>query len=126
MGVWCLGIKRALIQSPIVTLDIHQYGIIVGECKDPDRLIVFADDTQARWVSTATMADYNTVAAVTIIQATGFLNGAPHRRKLIAHFHVEDFIDSWWSRGLFHTGLSNDTECYQYNGEPVPNIKPQK
>ncbi|KAJ7591584.1 Cleavage/polyadenylation specificity factor, A subunit [Mycena floridula] len=88
--------------------------------EDPGRLIVFAGDTQARWVSTATMTDYNTVAAgdrfgnlfvnrldpsisdkvdddtsgQMIIQAKGLLNGAPHKTKLIAHFHVGDLIMS--------------------------------
>lgn len=84
------------------------------------RLLVFADDTQPRWISAATMVDYNTVIAgdrfgnifvnrldnsVTeqvdddptgagILHEKEVLMGAPHKTKMIAHFHVGDLVTS--------------------------------
>ena len=83
-------------------------------------MLVFADDSQPRWVSAAAMVDYNTVVAgdrfgnifvnrldnkVTeqvdddptgagILHEKELLMGAPHKTKMIAHFHVGDLVTS--------------------------------
>jgi len=85
-----------------------------------NRLLIFADDTSSRWVTATTMVDYETVAAgdkfgnvfinrlgsnVTplvdedptgagILHEKSVLMGAPHKTKLLAHFHVGDIITS--------------------------------
>ncbi|KAF4620312.1 hypothetical protein D9613_000135 [Agrocybe pediades] len=85
-----------------------------------NRLLTFADDTQPRWVSAMTMVDYNTVVAgdrfgnvfvnrldpkvsdqvdedptgAGILHEKGILMGAPHKTKMLAHFHVGDLVTS--------------------------------
>jgi splicing factor 3B subunit 3 len=89
--------------------------------KPPEnRLLVFADDTQPRWVTCSAMVDYNTVAAgdrfgnifvnrldpkisdqidddptgAGILHEKAVLMGAPHKTKMITHFHVGDIPTS--------------------------------
>ncbi|KAH7913267.1 CPSF A subunit region-domain-containing protein [Hygrophoropsis aurantiaca] len=89
--------------------------------KPPEnRLLVFADDSSPRWISAVTMVDYNTVAAsdrfgnvfvnrldpkvsdqvdddptgAGILHEKGQLMGAPHKTKLLCHFHVGDLVTS--------------------------------
>ncbi|KAJ6518066.1 Cleavage/polyadenylation specificity factor, A subunit, partial [Mycena vitilis] len=89
--------------------------------KPPEnRLLIFADDTQPRWTTAVAMVDYNTVAVgdrfgnvfvnrldskvsnqvdddptgAGILHEKGQLMGAPHKRKMLAHFHVGDLITS--------------------------------
>ncbi|EAU90941.1 pre-mRNA-splicing factor RSE1 [Coprinopsis cinerea okayama7 len=89
--------------------------------KQPEnRLLTFADDTQPRWVTAITMVDYNTIVAgdrfgnifvnrldskvsdqvdedptgAGILHEKPILMGAPHKTKMIAHFHVGDIITS--------------------------------
>lgn len=85
-----------------------------------NRLLTFADDTQPRWISAMTMVDYNTIAAADrfgnvfvnrldpkisdqvdedptgagILHEKSQLMGAPHKTKMLAHFHVGDLITS--------------------------------
>ncbi|KAF9523470.1 CPSF A subunit region-domain-containing protein [Crepidotus variabilis] len=85
-----------------------------------NRLLTFADDTQPRWISAMTMVDYNTIAAgdrfgnvfvnrldskisdqvdddpngAGILHEKAHLMGAPHKTKLLCHFHVGDLITS--------------------------------
>lgn len=116
--------------SAIVTLSTQGSRIIIGDMQESisyavykppeNRLLVFADDTQARWVTAATMVDYNTVAAgdrfgnvfvnrldskvsdsvdedptgAGILHEKGVLMGAPHKTQMLAHFHVGDVITS--------------------------------
>lgn len=89
--------------------------------KPPEnRLLIFADDTQPRWTTAVTMLDYNTVAGgdrfgnvfvnrldskiseqvdedptgAGILHEKGLFMGAPHKTKMLAHFHVGDIITS--------------------------------
>ncbi|KAJ6476021.1 CPSF A subunit region-domain-containing protein [Mycena vitilis] len=89
--------------------------------KPPEnRLLIFADDTQPRWTTAVAMVDYNTVAVgdrfgnvfvnrldskvsdqvdddptgAGILHEKGQLMGAPHKTKMLAHFHVGDLITS--------------------------------
>lgn len=89
--------------------------------KPPEnRLLIFADDSQPRWITAMAMVDYNTVAAgdrfgnvfvnrldakvseqvdddptgAGILHEKGLLMGAPHKTKLLAHFHIGDIITS--------------------------------
>ncbi|KAJ3923468.1 CPSF A subunit region-domain-containing protein [Lentinula edodes] len=116
--------------SPIITLNTQGSRIIVGEMQESvsfvaykapeNRLLVFADDSQSRWVSAVAMVDYNTVAigdrfgniivnrldtkesdqvdedptGAGILHEKGILMGAPHKTKMVAHFHVGDLITS--------------------------------
>jgi splicing factor 3B subunit 3 len=85
-----------------------------------NRLLVFADDTQPCWITASTMIDYTTVArgdrfgnifvnrldtkvfeqidddptGASILHEKGVLMGAPHKTKMICHFHVGDLVTS--------------------------------
>lgn len=85
-----------------------------------NRLLTFADDSQPRWITAVAMVDYNTVAAgdrfgnifvnrldpkvseqvdddptgAGILHEKGILMGAPHKTKMVAHFHVGDLVTS--------------------------------
>ncbi|KAF8312848.1 hypothetical protein DL93DRAFT_2081807 [Clavulina sp. PMI_390] len=116
--------------SPVVKLRTQGSRIIVGTAQDSvffvvykaaeNRLLVFADDTAPRWVTSMCMVDYETVAAgdkfgnvflnrlppsVTpsvdddptgsgIMHEKAILNGAPNKSQLMAHFHVGDIVTS--------------------------------
>ena len=98
-----------------------QESIFFATYKPPEnRLLVFADDTQPRWISSATMVDYNTVAAgdrfgnvfvnrldskvsdqvdddptgAGILHEKGLLAGAPQKTQMLAHYHVGDIVTS--------------------------------
>ncbi|KAJ3510268.1 hypothetical protein NLJ89_g4774 [Agrocybe chaxingu] len=89
--------------------------------KPPEnRLLTFADDSQPRWVTAMTMVDYNTVAAgdrfgnifvnrldakvsdqidddptgAGILHEKNILMGAPHKTKMLTHFHIGDMVTS--------------------------------
>ncbi|KAJ3911039.1 Cleavage/polyadenylation specificity factor, A subunit, partial [Lentinula edodes] len=141
LGIYDIGKKKLLrkvrssnivqtFASPIITLNTQGLRIIVGEIQDyvsfvaytapENRLLVFGDDSQRRWVSTVRMVDYNTVAirdrfgniivnrpdtkesdqvdedptGAGILHEKGILTGAPHKTKMVAHFHVGDLITS--------------------------------
>ena len=114
--------------SAIVTLNTQGSRIIVGDMQESivyavykapeNRLLIFADDTQSRWITASTMVDYMTVAAgdkfgnifvnrldrkesdqidedptgAGILHEKPMLMGAPHKTKLVAHFHVGDIV----------------------------------
>lgn len=85
-----------------------------------NRLLVFADDTQPRWTTACTMIDYMTVVGgdrfgnvfvnrldskvseqidddptgAGILHEKGILMGAPHKTKMLCHFHVGDLVTS--------------------------------
>jgi splicing factor 3B subunit 3 len=85
-----------------------------------NRLLYFADDTQQRWVTATTMVDYMTVIAsdrfgnifvnrldskvseqvdddptgAGVLHEKSVLMGAPHKTKLVCHFHVGDLVTS--------------------------------
>lgn len=116
--------------SAIVSLNTQGSRIIVGDMQESiayavykapeNKLLVFADDTQARWVTCSTMVDYTTVAAgdrfgnifinrldskvsdqvdddptgAGILHEKGILMGAPHKTAMLAHFHVGDLVTS--------------------------------
>ncbi|KAF7782979.1 hypothetical protein Agabi119p4_2355 [Agaricus bisporus var. burnettii] len=116
--------------SAIVTLSTQGSRILVGDMQESiffavykapeNRLLIFADDSQPRWISAATMVDYNTVVAADrfgnifvnrldprvsdqvdedptgagILHEKGLYMGAPHKTKMICHFHVGDLITS--------------------------------
>lgn len=98
-----------------------QESVFYAVYKAPEsRLLVFADDTQPRWITAVAMVDYTTVVAADkfgnifvnridmkvseqvdndptgagILHEKGILMGAPHKSKMIAHFHVGDIITS--------------------------------
>ncbi|CAA7260734.1 unnamed protein product [Cyclocybe aegerita] len=106
--------------SRIVVGDMQE-SILFTTYKEPEnRLLIFADDSQPRWITGMTMVDYNTVfasdrfgnifvnrldsnisdlidtdpAGAGILHEKSTLNGAPYKTKMLAHFHVGDLITS--------------------------------
>ncbi|KIK98465.1 hypothetical protein PAXRUDRAFT_823827 [Paxillus rubicundulus Ve08.2h10] len=122
--------ENKAFSSVIVTLSTQGSRILVGDMQDSifyavykapeNRLLIFADDSQPRWIVASTMVDYNTVAGsdrfgnvfVTrldskvsdqvdedptgagILHEKGQLMGAPHKMQMICHFHVGDLVTS--------------------------------
>ncbi|OSD06959.1 hypothetical protein PYCCODRAFT_1474347 [Trametes coccinea BRFM310] len=116
--------------SAVVTLNTQGSRIIVGDMQESvfyavykppeNKLLIFADDTQPRWVTATTMLDYNTVAAgdrfgnifinrldakvsdqvdddptgAGILHEKPILFGAPHKTAMLAHFHIGDIVTS--------------------------------
>ncbi|KIY70657.1 hypothetical protein CYLTODRAFT_419613 [Cylindrobasidium torrendii FP15055 ss-10] len=116
--------------SSIVTLETQGSRILVGDMQESmvfvaykppeNRLLIFADDTQPRWISAAAMVDYNTVACgdrfgnvfvnrldarvseqvdedptgAGVLHEKPLFMGAPHKTKLLCHFHVGDIVTS--------------------------------
>lgn len=123
-------VENKSFSSAIISLNTQGSRIIVGDMqesitfavyKSPEnRLLVFADDTQARWVTCSTMVDYTTIAAgdrfgnifvnrldikvsdqvdddptgAGILHEKGLLMGAPHKTSMLAHFHIGDLVTS--------------------------------
>ncbi|KAJ4475998.1 CPSF A subunit region-domain-containing protein [Lentinula edodes] len=99
-------VENKIFASPIITLNTQGSRIIVGEMpesvsfvayKAPEnRLLVFADDSQSRWVSAVAIVDY------TVAIGDRFGNIIVNRldtkesdqTKMVAHFHVGDLIPS--------------------------------
>ena len=98
-----------------------QESIYFAVYKAPEnRLLIFADDTQPRWITAVTMVDYYTVAGgdrfgnvfvnrldskvseqvdedptgAGVLHEKGLLMGAPHKTQMLAHFHVGDIVTS--------------------------------
>lgn len=116
--------------SRIVVGDMQESLTYVAYKSPDERLLVVADDSQPRWLTCSTMVDYNTVAAADkfgnifvnqldstisdridndptgagIMHEKGVLNGAPHKTKLIAHFHVGDLVTSIYKASLVPGG----------------------
>ncbi|KAG6877888.1 pre-mRNA-splicing factor rse1 [Termitomyces sp. T159_Od127] len=123
-------VENKAFSSTIISLATQGSRIIVGDMQDSiyytvykppeNRLLIFADDSQPRWVSAMTMVDYNTVAAgdrfgnifvnrldpkvsdqvdddptgAGILHEKGILMGAPHKTRLLTHYHVGDIVTS--------------------------------
>ncbi|KAJ7119578.1 mono-functional DNA-alkylating methyl methanesulfonate N-term-domain-containing protein [Mycena epipterygia] len=115
--------ENSSFATTIVTLNTQGSRIVAGDMQQSltflaynpvdNRLLVVADDTQARWTTCATMVDYNTVVAGDrfgnvfvnrldpkisdqdlTLREKGQLNGAPHKTHMLAHFHVGDLLTS--------------------------------
>lgn len=122
--------ENKTFSTAIVNLNTQGSRILVGDMQESihfavykapeNRLLVFADDTQPRWITAATMVDYNTVAAgdrfgnvfvnrldskvsdqvdddptgAGILHEKGILMGAPHKTTMLCHFHVGDLVTS--------------------------------
>ncbi|TFY79904.1 hypothetical protein EWM64_g4112 [Hericium alpestre] len=122
-------VENKTFASAIVTLNTQGSRILVGDMQESvsyavykapeNRLLVFADDTQPRWITCSTMVDYVTVAAgdrfgnifvnrldikvsdqvdddrpPAFCDEKGLLMGAPHKTKMLCHFHVGDLVTS--------------------------------
>ncbi|KZT06669.1 uncharacterized protein LAESUDRAFT_700021 [Laetiporus sulphureus 93-53] len=135
LGLYDMGKTKLLrkvenknFSSPIVTLNMQGSRILVGDMQESihyvaykspqDRLLIFADDTQPRYITSATMLDYNTVVAgdrfgnifvnrldskvsdqvdddpvgAGIMHEKSILMGAPHKTNMLVHFHVGDIV----------------------------------
>lgn len=131
LRIYDLGRKKLLrktetkaFSSAIVSLTVAGSRIIIGEQQEScqfatykapeNKLIVFADDTQPRWTTSATLVDYETVAGgdkfgnlwvtrlpagvsesvdadptgASLMHEKSLFNGAPHKTSLLAHFNV--------------------------------------
>ena len=113
-------ISLATQGSRIIVRDMQE-SIQFAVYKAPEnQLLTFEDDSQPRWVTAMTMVDYNAIAAgdrfgnifvnrldpkvsvqvdndptgAGILHKKGILMGAPHKTKLLAHFHIGDLITS--------------------------------
>lgn len=106
--------------SRIVVGDAQESTFFVTYKPRENRLIVFADDTLPRWTTSVVLLDHDTVCAgdkfgniyvnridgsvseavdedptgSTIIHEKPFLQGAPHKLRLEAHFHLGDIVTS--------------------------------
>lgn len=123
-------VENKSFSSAIVTLNTQGSRILVGDMQESvfyavykppeNKLLIFADDTQPRWITATAMVDYNTVVAgdrfgnvfvnrldpkvsdqvdddptgAGILHEKGILAGAPHKTQMLAHFHVGDLVTS--------------------------------
>ncbi|KAF9448327.1 hypothetical protein P691DRAFT_775506 [Macrolepiota fuliginosa MF-IS2] len=123
-------VENKQFASAIVTLSTQGSRILVGDMQESvyfavykapeNRLLIFADDSQPKWITAVTMVDYNTIAAADrfgnvfvnrldpkiseqvdddptgagILHEKGLFMGAPHKTKMICHFHVGDLVTS--------------------------------
>ncbi|WVN88505.1 pre-mRNA-splicing factor RSE1 [Cryptococcus depauperatus CBS 7841] len=131
--------KKALLRkcennsfpTAVVTINVEGARIIVGDMQEstfycvyrsiPTRqLLIFADDSQPRWLTCVTNVDYETVACgdkfgnifinrldpavsekvdddptgATILHEKSFLMGAAHKTEMIAHYNVGSIVTS--------------------------------
>ena len=127
-------ISRWILQTfptAILTLNVQGTRIIVGDIQEstffvaykaiPTRqLLVFADDTQTRWITATQMVDYETVACgdkfgnifinrlpdhvsnsvdddptgAGIMHEKSYLMGAAHKTSLLMHYYVGSVVTS--------------------------------
>ncbi|KAF7321883.1 CPSF-A domain-containing protein [Mycena kentingensis (nom. inval.)] len=106
--------------SRILVGDMQESVTFVVYKAPENRLLSFADDSQPRWVTAVSMVDYNTIAigdrfgnvfinrldakvseqvdddptGAGILHEKPQFMGAPHKTKMLAHFHVGDMITS--------------------------------
>lgn len=131
--------------SRIVVGDVQDSTFFVTYKPAENRLITFADDVLSRWVTSLTMLDYETVCAgdkfgnifinridaavsrsvdedssgLTVMHEKPYLQGAPHKLTLEAHFHVGDILTSVTKASLVaggrpvivYTGLGGTIGC---------------
>ncbi|XP_014289805.1 splicing factor 3B subunit 3 isoform X1 [Halyomorpha halys] len=100
--------------------DVQESVFMVRYKSAENQLIIFADDTQPRWITTTTILDYNTVATadkfgnIAVIRLAsnvtddvdedptgnkalwdrGLLNGASQKADFVANFHVGEMVTS--------------------------------
>ncbi|CAG8605229.1 6855_t:CDS:10 [Paraglomus brasilianum] len=130
--------KRKLLRKcetkaiPNCVVGLHTQGnrIIVNDIQESihyasyrphdNRIIIFADDTTPRWVTTSVMVDYDTIAGGDkfgnffidrlpsetseevdedptgnkIMYEKGYLMGAPHKIQIVCQYHVGDILTS--------------------------------
>lgn len=116
-----------------------QESVFYAVYKPPEnKLLVFADDVQPRWVTATTMLDYNTVVGsdrfgnvfvnrldakisdqvdddptgAGILHEKGILFGAPHKTVMLAHFHIGDIATSLHKVSL----VAGGREVIMYTG----------
>ncbi|TDL17743.1 hypothetical protein BD410DRAFT_807099 [Rickenella mellea] len=106
--------------SRIIVGDSQESIFLVSFKAPENQLVIIANNTSARWVTAAAMTDYCTVAAgdkfgnifinrldkdvsdqadndptgASIMHGIPRLMGAPHKTRLMAHFHVGDIVTS--------------------------------
>ncbi|PWN37092.1 putative splicing factor 3B subunit 3 [Meira miltonrushii] len=104
----------------IVVGDVQESTFFVTYKPIENRLLIFADDTLPRWTTALAMLDYDTVCAgdkfgnifvnridgevsksvdedttgLTVMHEKPYLQGAPHKLTLEAHFHLGDIVIS--------------------------------
>lgn len=137
LRIYDLGKKKLLrkaenrnFATSIVSLDAQGSRIVVGDMQESivfvsfksidNRLVIFADDVMPKFVTTAVMLDYDTVAAgdkfgniyvlrldahtsrtvdedptgLTVLHEKPLLMGAPNKAGLLAHYFVGDIVTS--------------------------------
>lgn len=131
--------------SRIIVGDMQESAFYVTYKSSENRLLIFGDDVLPRWITSLVMLDYDTVAAgdrfgnilinrmdsrvsanvdedstgLTIMHEKAYLQGAPHKTTLEAHFHLGDIVTSIHKASLvaggreiiIYTGLSGTIGC---------------
>ncbi|XP_069113923.1 splicing factor 3B subunit 3 [Argopecten irradians] len=104
----------------VVVADVQESFHFVRYKRQENQLIVFADDTNPRWITASCMLDYNTVSGadkfgnITIIRLPtdisdevdedptgnkalwdrGVLNGASQKTEIVSNFHIGEVVTS--------------------------------
>ncbi len=110
----------------IIVGDLRESIIYATYKPAENRLLLFADDITPRWTTAVEMVDYDTVAGgdkfgnvwlsrmdpavsknvdedptgLTIMHEKSYLQGAPHRTELVAHYHLGDIVTSMHKTSL--------------------------
>lgn len=137
--------------SRIVVGDVQESTFFVTYKPRENRLILFADDSLPRWMTSAAMLDHDTVVGadkfgnvfvnrvdrttsasvdadttgLAVMHEKPYLQGAPHKLTLEAHYHLGDIITSLTRTSLvaggrpviIYTTLSGGVGCLV----PLPN-----
>jgi len=124
--------------SRIVVSDVQESVVMVVYKFQENRLIPFVDDTIARWTSCTTMVDYETVAGgdkfgnlwllrcppkaseeadedgsgAHLLHERQYLQGAPHRLSLMAHYFPQDIPTSIQKTNL----VAGGPDCLLWGG----------
>jgi len=124
--------------SRIVVSDVQESVIMVVYKFQENKLIPFVDDTVARWTSCTTMVDYETVAGgdkfgnlwllrcptkaseeadeegsgAHLVHERSYLQGAPHRLALVAHYYPQDVPMSIQKTNL----VAGGRDCLLWSG----------
>ncbi|UZJ51035.1 hypothetical protein CBS101457_000355 [Exobasidium rhododendri] len=129
----------------VVVGDAQESAFYVTYKPTENKLLIFGDDTLPRWITSLVMLDYDTIAAgdkfgnifvnrmdstvstavdedtsgLTVLHEKPFLQGAPHKTSLEAHFYLGDIVTSIHRGSLvaggreiiIYTGLSGTIGC---------------
>lgn len=124
--------------SRIVVSDVQESITMVVYKFQENKLIPFVDDTVARWTTCTTMVDYETVAGgdkfgnlwllrcpqkaseeadeegsgAHLVHERQYLQGAPHRLTLMAHFYPQDIPTSIHKTNL----VAGGRDCLLWSG----------